>query len=204
MNDDLKNSAQQDQNTQDQLENIQDGEQNLEAVEQDTASSEAMQAEQALNSNESKAVDEDLQSEINALNNKLRQLMADFENYRRRTESEKAKYVTMGNLSLLMQIADIKDDISLAENDQNLNLDSAKQMLSTVKDKIAQTMAIGGLVAIQVNKGDKFDSKTMEAITTIAKPEDAEANTVADIVALGYKHAQTDEIIKTAKVVVFK
>lgn len=204
MNDDLKNSAQKDQNTQDQLENIKDSEQNLEAVEQDSASSEAMQAEQTLNSNQSKAVDEDLQSEINALNNKLRQLMADFENYRRRTESEKAKYVTMGNLSLLMQIADIKDDISLAENDQNLNLDSAKQMLSTVKEKIAQTMAIGGLVAIQVNKGDKFDSKTMEAITTIAKPEDAEANTVADIVALGYKHAQTDEIIKTAKVVVFK
>lgn len=195
-----QNSADQDLNKDDLAQDISDLN---DGVDQNLESSNAFEdaSESELENN---SETNDSAAEIATLNNKVMQLMADFDNYRRRTESEKVKYVAMGNMSLLMQIADVRDDISLAQSDANLDLEAAKQMLSTVKDKITQTMAIGGLAVLEVNKGDKFDSQTMEAITTIAKTEDAEANTVADVVASGYKHVQTNEIVKTAKVVVFK
>lgn len=132
------------------------------------------------------------------------QLMADFENMRKRAETDKAKYALLGNMMLVSQIAEIGDDIQLSLNDANLEINHAKEMLKAVQDKLTAALQSSGLSQVAVNKGDKFDSATMEAITTIPVQEGFEANTVADVVSAGYKHNQTDEIVKTAKVVVFK
>jgi len=147
---------------------------------------------------------EALQQENMQLKQKHSLLLADFSTYRNRIDAEKARYAIMGNMVLLMQLADVKDDIGFAQSDTVLDLVQAKSMLETVKSKLATTMQSAGLMELSIQKGDKFDAKTMEAITTIQAPSEDAGGTVADIVAQGYKHAHTDQLIKTAKVVVYK
>lgn len=164
----------------------------------------AMDGGEKLQSNVESNETELLKNENIQLNQKVMQLMADFDNYRRRTDAEKAQYTSMGNMVLLMQLAEIKDDISFAQADANLDFEQANSMLATVKDKLSAAMQSAGLTEIEFKKDDKFEARLMEAITTIATPEEKTPGTVAEIISAGYKHAQTDQVIKTAKVVVYK
>ncbi len=127
--------------------------------------------------------------------------MADFENYRRRMDAEKSKYGLMANKMLVDSILEVLDDVQMARNDDQLDIERATELLSTFSDKLISTLRINGVERIEIKKGDAFNSEYMEAITTIPGEED---NKVVDIVSGAYKYANKDELLKTAKVVVSK
>lgn len=152
--------------------------------------------------------DNNLEDQIAALTqalaeakNKQLRTMADFENYRRRIDAEKSKFGLMTNRMLVDSILDVLDDVQMAQGDEGMDLERAKELFGTFTDKLVATLRVNGVERIEINKGDDFDSSIMEAITTI--PGEAD-NKVVDVISGAYKYANKEELLKTAKVVVSK
>jgi molecular chaperone GrpE len=68
--------------------------------------------------------------------NRRIQLMADFENFKKRMEQERATFGAIANMGLIQQILEIHDDLQLAISDANLDKDSAIESIKTAQDKI--------------------------------------------------------------------
>ncbi|MBL8015026.1 MAG: nucleotide exchange factor GrpE [Candidatus Doudnabacteria bacterium] len=149
-----------------------------------------------------KAELERLQKELEQKENDRLLARADLENYRRRTEADKAKYGLISNMQIVMGILEVIDDIQLALQDEGLDKDRAVEMLKIGSDKLNANLQMNGLEKVDVKIGDKFDSATMEAITTVAVDSEDKNNTVVAVVSAGYKYAGQAEMLKTAKVIV--
>jgi molecular chaperone GrpE len=158
--------------------------------------------EQPTEPTEQQSEGEQLRAQLALATAKNLSLMADFENFRRRTESEKSAFVAMGNAMLVNEIAQIYDDLQMALNDESLNLESARAAITSAQSKINSGLQVAGVQQITINKGDKFDSSTMEAIAqlTVANMQ----GLVIDVVSSGLKYANKDGLIRSAKVVVGK
>ena len=130
------------------------------------------------------------------------QLMADFENFKKRMEQERATFGAIANMGLIQQILEIHDDLQLAISDANLDKDSAIESIKTAQDKIKGAAKLAGVEAVEIKIGDDFDSSKMEAITTV--PDEKNKNKVVAVISSAYKYVGKDGIIKAAKVVVGK
>lgn len=131
-------------------------------------------------------------------------LMADFENFRKRVESEKAKFGAIANMAIIKQIMEILDDIQLAENDKQADLRRYQEVMQILKDKLIAALLTSGVEKLSIASGDKFDPTTMEAITSVPSNENMEDNCVVEVVSQAYKYAGEDTLLKTAKVIVAK
>jgi molecular chaperone GrpE len=134
--------------------------------------------------------------------NRRIQLMADFENFKKRMEQERATFGAIANMGLIQQILEIHDDLQLAISDANLDKDSAIESIKTAQDKIKRAATLAGVEAVEIKIGDDFDSSKMEAITTV--PDEKNKNKVVAVISSAYKYVGKDGIIKAAKVVVGK
>lgn len=129
---------------------------------------------------------------------------ADLDNYRKQMEAEKAKFGAIANMQLVLSIFEIVDDILLANQDPELDLTRAKEMLGIVNDKLSTSLQIAGLEKVAVNIGDKFDSSTMEAVTTIPVEAADKDQTVVSVISSAYRYRGLAEVLRHAKVVVGK
>lgn len=143
-----------------------------------------------------------LETQLSDEKNRRLSLMADFENYKKRMESEKALFGAMANMSLIREILEVFDDIGLALNDESLNVDNAKASLKSTKEKLAMITKMAGVEAIEINVGDDFDKEKMEAIQAI--PDENNKNKVVAVISSAYKYTNKDGILKAAKVIVGK
>ncbi len=130
------------------------------------------------------------------------ELMADFDNYKKRVESEKAIFGALANMTILREILEVSDDIQLALEDSELSLERAKQSLKTVQDKLIGAAATSGIEKIEVKPGDDFDKEKMEAVQAIPNAE--MAGKVVAVISSAYKYATKEGILKPAKVIVGK
>ncbi|BCX14133.1 MAG: hypothetical protein KatS3mg085_665 [Candidatus Dojkabacteria bacterium] len=128
--------------------------------------------------------------------------MADFDNYKKRIEKEKATFGALTNLSLIQEILEVSDDIDLALNDEDLNLEGAKEALKTAKEKLNQSINLAGVEKIEIKKGDEFDKEIMEAISVI--PDENFKNKVIAVISSAYKYKGKDGVIRPARVIVGK
>lgn len=129
-------------------------------------------------------------------------LMADFENFRKRMEAERETFGVMANLAIISEIAEIYDDLQLALNDSDLNIESAKQAVLNAQQKLMNAIKQSGIELISPSEGDEFVGEQMEAITTVPNPE--VQNKVVTVVGTGLKHSARGTVIKPAKVIVGK
>ena len=90
--------------------------------------------------------------------NKLRYLMADFDNYRKRMEKQIESKINQGKAELILKFVSIHDDLSRA-------IETAKQ------DKSDQVV-IEGLEGILRNAETLFDAEGVKEIETIGTPFD--------------------------------
>jgi len=155
-------------------------------------------------SNELENKVEQLQNEMEEHKNKYIRLMADFQNYQRRVNEEKATFGAIANMSLIQDILEVFDDISLALQDDNLDLDQAKSSMKIAQDKLVSSIERTGVERIEVNQGDEFNKDTMEAISTIPVQEDDKKGKVVAVISSAFKYKGKDGIIKAAKVIVGK
>lgn len=132
------------------------------------------------------------------------QLMADFQNYRKRIEKERESFGLVANMALVSEILDVLDDLKRTLDDDTKDLDRCTQMLGIVRDKLLATVGRVGLEEVVVNIGDSFDAKKMEAIGTVAVSEVDDHNKVVTVAQPGYRYTGKDQLMRVAKVIVGK
>ena len=139
-----------------------------------------------------------LEIEISDLNNKYLRLLAEFENFKNRSESEKYNLRKYEGVEVIKSILPILDDF-----DRTLNLPDIKRNksifngMNMIASKIVSIFNDIGVESFNsLNK--EFDIEFHEALMT--KPSKKKSNIVIEEFEKGYKYH--DKIIRHAKVIV--
>jgi molecular chaperone GrpE len=134
---------------------------------------------------------------------KYLRLMAEFENFRRRTAKERIDLIQTASKEVIVSLLDVLDDCDRAEKQLNTSDDIAlqKEGIQLVFNKVRSTLQAKGVVAMESIHQD-FDVEKHEAITEVPAPNDNLKGKVMDEISKGY--LLNDKIIRFAKVVVGK
>jgi molecular chaperone GrpE len=134
---------------------------------------------------------------------KYLRLMAEFENFRRRTAKERIELIQTASKEVIVSLLDVLDDCDRAEKQLNASDDIAlqKEGIQLVFNKVRSTLQAKGVVAMESVHQD-FDVEKHEAITEVPAPNDELKGKVLDEISKGY--LLNDKIIRFAKVVVGK
>jgi molecular chaperone GrpE len=127
------------------------------------------------------------------LNDKYLRLYSEYENYRKRTNIEKADLLLNGSKEMMKAILPVIDDFEralAATQDEGVLL---------IYNKMMKILEQKGLKSMEV-KGAKFDENLHEAITRIPAADEAQKGMVVDVVEKGYY--LNDKVLRYAKVVV--
>ncbi|MDR1601998.1 MAG: nucleotide exchange factor GrpE [Tannerella sp.] len=135
------------------------------------------------------------------LNDSYLRLMAEFDNYRKRTLREKADLIKSGGESVLTNLLPVIDDFERAiSNSKNTeDIEAIVQGIELIYSKFTIFLSQQGVKAIEA-VGKPFDTELFEAIATIPAPSDDRKGTVLDCVQTGY--VLNEKVIRHAKVVV--
>lgn len=134
---------------------------------------------------------------------KYLRLMAEFENFRRRTAKERIELIQTASKEVIVSLLDVLDDCDRAEKQLNTSDDIAlqKEGIQLVFNKVRSTLQAKGVVAMESIHQD-FDVEKHEAITEVPAPNEELKGKVLDEISKGY--LLNDKIIRFAKVVVGK
>ena len=128
-------------------------------------------------------------------------LMAEFDNYRRRTSQEKLEIVSMASTETIKGILPVLDDCQRALQvlkDSN-DSDAAKEGTELIYNKLMAYLKSKGLAVIEA-MGQPFDTDLHEAVAQFPVPEEEKKGKVFDVVQTGY--TLNGKVIRYAKVVV--
>lgn len=137
---------------------------------------------------------QELGEKLAALNDKYLRLYSEYENYRKRTNVEKADLLLNGSREMMKAILPIVDDFERA-----LAATGDDEGVKLIYNKLMKILGQKGLKAMEV-KGEKFDEALHEAVTQIPAPAPEQKGLVIDVVEKGYY--LNDKVLRYAKVVV--
>jgi molecular chaperone GrpE len=154
--------------------------------------------EEVLNQTEGKTVpetqnDSNDTDELAVMKDKYLRLMAEFENFKRRSSKERIELIGTASREMIVSMLPILDDFERAEKNGGLS-----EGISLIHSKLHNTLSQKGLKAMESNGAD-FDAEQHEAITEVPMG-DALKGKVIDTVEKGY--LLNEKIIRYAKVVV--
>ena len=194
-----------------QDEQTQEQEQNTEATAQETAAAtDNAPAQDAENTdeqaaNESEETPEDkiaqLTKQIEDEKKEYLFLMAEFDNFRKRTIREKAELIRNGAEKALGDILPIVDDFERAikANENADDIDAVKEGFSLIYNKFIKYLEKNQVKAMQ-STGCEFNTEMHEAVTTFPAPDESMKGKIIDTVLTGY--TINDKVLRHAKVVV--
>ena len=145
-----------------------------------------------------KLTKKDLELLISSLEDKHLRLKAEFDNYRKRKDSEISSLLKYEGKSFIVDFLSILDNIS--RGIESYKEDDIKKALLLVKDDFIKKLDVKGVKPFG-EVGDNFDPELHEALTTTNDPK-TDDNLIVEIYESGYKYK--DLIIRHAKVVVNK
>lgn len=149
-----------------------------EELEQEVTETEKVQAEE---------VQEEVDSAYEELNKRYLRLLADFDNYKRRTSTEKEDIYKYGAMNLIKGLLPVLDSFELAI--KNAPTDEASAAYHEGFEKIWRQLMDGlgkeGLERIEA-LGSEYDPNFHEAIMVV-EDDSQPANTVIDELRAGYK-----------------
>lgn len=128
-------------------------------------------------------------------------LMADFENFRKRTLKEKADLLKYGGESAMRDLLPVVDDFERAMDAiaKGGDLDSLKEGVELIYNKFVKYLERNKVVPME-STGKDFDDNLHEAITTFPAPDESLRGKVIDTTTKGYMI--DDKVLRHAKVVV--
>lgn len=158
---------------------------------------------QAENEQTEQAPQEDvaaLKARIVELEDKNLRLMAEFDNYRRRTNKEKIDLMETAGEKIFTEMLSLIDDFERANSAMQKTEDvkSLREGVDLIYQKFISFLGKHDVHAIETHNAD-FNTDEHEAITTFAAGEDKKGK-VVDCTQKGYKLG--DKVIRFAKVVV--
>ena len=144
---------------------------------------------------------EELKKKYDELNDSHLRLMAEFDNYRKRTMREKADLIKTGGEGALKNLLPIIDDFERALQNVRAaeDVEAVKEGVDLIFGKFMGYLSQQGVKSIEAI-GKPFDTEEFEAIATIPAPEPDMKGKVLDCVQTGY--TLFDKVIRHAKVVV--
>jgi len=153
---------------------------------------------------------EKLNEELSQTTDQLKRQAAEFQNYRRRTEQEKAQAVSLGKSIVVQNLLDIVDDFERsleatekAEAEVAGDLSSAYQSLKSgvelVYQKVMGDLEKLGVVPIE-SIGQPFNEDVHEAMMQQPAAEGEVAGIVVNEIQRGYRMG--DRILRHARVIV--
>ena len=146
---------------------------------------------------------EQLKNELQEQKDKYIRLMAEFDNFRRRTAKERLELVQTAGKDVIVSMLDVLDDCDRAEKQiqgtEDIKL--VKEGVLLVFNKMRSSLQAKGLKEMK-SVHEEFDVEKHEAITEIPSPSEDLKGKVIDEVQKGYY--LNDKIIRFAKVVVGK
>jgi len=153
------------------------------------------------NGSEEKDSQEDPQTKILELNDKLLRLYSEFDNYRKRTIREKIELSKTASEELITDLLPVIDDFERAIKsfETTDNVVALKEGVELIFSKFRNTLSAKGLQEISV-MGEEFNTDNQEAIAHIPSPSEDLKNKVVDELQKGYK--LNDKVIRFAKVVI--
>ena len=128
-------------------------------------------------------------------------LMADFENYRKRTLKEKAEIIKNGTERAMVDLLPVVDDFerALAAINNGGDIESLKQGVEIIYNSFIKYLESHQVKAMETN-GAEFDADLHEAVTMFPAPTPDMKGKVVDTVLKGY--TINDKVMRHAKVVV--
>lgn len=141
---------------------------------------------------------EKLASDLAQKQEELLRTMADFQNFRKRTQTEAAQLRKFAAQSLVESLLPILDNFerTLRAAESGATMESLVGGVGAVERQLKSILEAQGLERI-VSVGQPFDAEIHEALAVVAT-EDHEPDTVMDEIEAGYRMG--DRIIRPAKV----
>lgn len=179
-----------------ELENVEAGQAQ---TEQDTANEAGTKPEEEDADKEEKDPMEALKEENSKLKDQLLRTIAEFDNFRKRTNKEKAELLLNGGKKTVTGILPILDDFERALSDKSEDAVAIKEGMQMIFNKFVKTLEGMGVKKIETNEAD-FDTDFHEAIAMVPGMGDDKKGKVIDCVQTGY--TMNDQVIRHAKVAV--
>ena len=128
-------------------------------------------------------------------------LMADLENFRKRTLKEKADLIKNGAEGAMRDLLPVVDDLERALDAINKggDIDSLKEGVNLIYNKFVKYLESQHVTAID-STGQDFDTDLHEAVTMFPAPDPSMKGKVIDTTIKGYMI--NDKVLRHAKVVV--
>lgn len=139
------------------------------------------------------------QNEAEQWKDKYIRLVAEFENYKKRTLKEKSELILNGSEKTVAAILPILDDFERATADKTEDPQAIKEGFELIYKKFLKALETLGVNKIETDNAD-FDVDYHEAIAMVPGMGDDKKGKVIDCVQTGY--TLNDKVIRHAKVAV--
>ena len=139
--------------------------------------------------------------ELVKLNDSYLRLMAEYDNYRKRTIKEKAELIKIGGEKAFVGLLPVIDDFERAIKtlETNTDLSSVKEGVLLIYSKFMSYLQQNGVKPIEALDQD-FDPEYNEAVAMVPATNEEQKGKVIDSIQTGY--TLYDKVIRHAKVVV--
>ena len=173
-------------------------EEKVETVDTEMPQQEAPQEEKELSVEEQLAV---AKEQIEQEKKEYMFLLAEFDNFRKRTIKEKADIIKNASEKAMTDLLPVIDDMERAMQaiEASDNIDSAKEGINLIYNKFIKYLEQNGVKAIDSTNAD-FNTEYHEAVTIFPAPDEDKKGKVIDTVQKGY--TMNDKMIRHSKVVV--
>jgi molecular chaperone GrpE len=170
-----------------------------------------MEEKEANSVSEENSIEQEVEegaSEKNAAGDKFEELQrkylllySDFDNFRKRSNKEKADIINSAGGRVISDLLVVLDDFerAIANNDSVDDVNALREGFKLIHTKFLNILATKGLESMNAT-GDVFDADKHEAITQIPVEDKDQKGKVVDVVERGYKLNGT--VLRYAKVIV--
>ena len=143
-----------------------------------------------------------LNKELGQEKDKFLRLFAEFENYKKRTSKERVELFKTAGKDVMVSMLPVLDDFerALLHIEDDKEAEELRKGVVLIYQKLLNTLSQKGLAAMEVNKGDVFDSEIHQAITQVPAPSKDLIGKIIDVVEKGYTLGET--VIRFPKVVI--
>lgn len=142
-----------------------------------------------------------LQAELEKSQKEYLFLMAEFDNYRKRTVKEKAELIKNGGEKAMLGLLPVIDDFERAIDaiDKSSDVEGLKEGVDLIYNKFMKYLESQQVKPME-STGTDFDADIYEAVTTFPAPNESMKGKVIDTVQKGY--TINEKVLRHAKVVV--
>ena len=138
--------------------------------------------------------EEKLEAELNETKDKLLRVMAEYDNFRKRSQKEKEQAYGDTKASTIAEFLPVYDNFERAMSADVTDLDSFKKGIEMIFNQYGETFKKLGVESFGA-KGDEFDPNIHNAVMH-GEDENLPENSISDVFSTGYKMG--DRVIRPA------